>query len=110
MCVCVLCVCVCVFSSSPPIQIPQNDILTPLDIQLHLHIHLFAPERQFRVRKVPAPIALFQERVDLVIGFLLGETVLAEDVDDVVIDAHGLLSVEGEDVVVTILFLVPFVR
>ena len=102
--------CVCVFANSPPIQIRQNDILTPLDIHLHLHIHLFAPERQFRVRKVPAPTAFVQECVDLVIGFLLGETILAEDVDDVVIDAHGLLFVEGEDVVMTILYLVPFVR
>lgn len=79
-------VCVCVLSNSPPIQIPQNDILAPLDIQLHLRIHLFAPPRQVRVRKIPAPIALVQERLDLVVGFLLGETLLAEDVDDVVSD------------------------
>lgn len=96
--------CVCVISNSPPIQIPQNYILTALDIHLHLHIHLFAPERQFRVRKVPAPVALVQERVDLVVGFLLGVAVLAEELDDVVVEAQGLLFVEGDDVVVTVFF------
>lgn len=63
---------------SPPIQIGQNHILTPLDIRLHLNIHRLAPERYFRLRKVPRPKALVQELADLVVGFLLREAVLAE--------------------------------
>ena len=92
---------------SPPIQIAQNDILAPLDIHLHLHIHRLAPKRYFRVRKIPRPVALVQELADLVVGFLLGEAVLAEQMDDVVVEAHGLFFVEGEDIILSVL---PFVR
>ena len=92
---------------SPPIQVTQNDILTPLDIHLHLYIHRLAPERYFRVRKVPCPVALVQELADLVVGFLLGEAVLAEQMDDIVVEAHELLFVKGEDIVLAVL---PFVR
>ena len=59
------------------------------------------------MRKVPRPVALVQELADLVVGFLLGEAVLAEQMDDVVVEAQGLLFVEGEDIVLSVL---PFVR
>ena len=54
--------------------------------------------------KVPGPIARVQEVVDAVVGFLLGETVLTEEVDDVVVDAHGLLFVVGKNVVLPVWF------
>lgn len=57
------------------------------------------------MREVPRAVALVQEVADLVVGFLLGETVLAEEMDDVVVDAHGLLFVEGENVVLSVLLV-----
>ena len=59
------------------------------------------------MRKVPCPVALVQELADLVVGFLLGVAVLAEQMDDVVVKAQGLLFMEGEDIVLSVL---PFVR
>ena len=59
------------------------------------------------MRKVPRPVALVQELADLVVGFLLGVAVLAEQMDDVMVKAQGLLFVEGEDIVLSVL---PFVR
>ena len=59
------------------------------------------------MRKVPCSVALVQELADLVVGFLLGETVLAEQMDDIVVEAHELLFVKGEDIVLSVL---PFVR
>ncbi len=92
-------------SNSPPVQIPQNHILASLDIHLHLHIHRLAPGRDLRMREVPRPVALGEQVADSVVRLLLRETVLAEEVDDVVVDAHGLLFVEGEDVVLSVLSL-----
>ena len=57
------------------------------------------------MREVPRPVALGEQVADSVVGLLLRETVLAEEVDDVVVDAHGLLFVEGEDVVLSVLSL-----
>ena len=59
------------------------------------------------MRKVPRPVALVQELADLVVGFLLGEAVLAEQMDDIVVEAHELLFVKGEDIVLSV---VRFVR
>ena len=58
------------------------------------------------MRKVPGPVALVQELADLVVGFLLGEAVLAEQMDDVVVEAQGLLFMVGEDIVVSVLPIV----
>lgn len=55
------------------------------------------------MRDVPGSIAAVEEVVDAVVGVLLGETLLAEEVDDVVVDAHGLFFVVGEDVVLSVL-------
>ena len=57
------------------------------------------------MREVPRAVAPVEEVADLVVGFLLGETVLAEEMDDVVVDAHGLLFVEGENVVLSVLLV-----
>ena len=59
------------------------------------------------MRKVPRPVALVQELADLIVGFLLGEAVLAEQMDDVMVKAQVLLFVEREDIVLSVL---PFVR
>ena len=56
------------------------------------------------MRNVPGPISPHQEVVDAVVGFLLGTPFLAEEVDDVVIDAHGAFFVIGEDVVLSVCF------
>lgn len=58
--------------------------------------------RDFRVCDVPRPDALAEHVADSVVGLLLRKTVLAEEMNDVVVDAQGLLFVEGEHIVVSI--------
>ena len=58
------------------------------------------------MRKVPRPVALVQELADLIVGFLLGEAVLAEQMDDVMVKAQVLLFVEREDIVLSVLAFV----
>lgn len=51
------------------------------------------------MRNVPSAVSLIQQLIDLVVGLLLGDPRLSEQMDNVVVDAHGLLFVEGQDVV-----------
>jgi hypothetical protein len=65
-------------------SICQGHILYAFRIALHLFIYLLASNWQSGLDKVPLSVAIAHKPVDFIVGRLLGETVVAQQVDDIV--------------------------
>ncbi len=69
----------------PPIQICKHDIPTATDVLLDLYVHLFFPLRDLGERQIPLAIAGFHCLAYLCVSCFLGQSLSAEEFDDVVV-------------------------